>query len=937
MFSIASYNCRGLPKTKNGLYLRPDINNLFKNNDIICLQETWLCKQDLASLNSIVPGFHGVGETTTDLADNIVRGHAPGGVAILWKDTLEQCVKPVELGLNWCNAIDVTVGLKRFILINVYMPYQCRENEDKYIEVLGALGALIEELDCTCYTIVGDWNANIGDKPNSLFADYMTDFCKDQNLSISSEILLPNDSYTCISAAWGTSSWLDHVVSSSDFHNNIECMMINYDDSDEDHIPVCMTLKIENIPESTGQRCNLSPKVNWDKLSDEGCKEYARITEELLTNIIVPESLNCKNVNCCSDVHVGDLKKYYDDIVACLKRAEIQVFKHAKSSKSRFVNKPGWSEYVADIYSASKDAFSAWRNAGKPTQGPIHHRYKGTRARCKYAVRFVKKNENSLRRESLARKLSELDINAFWREIKNMNNNNVPLPNSIDDAVGEHDIAVQWRNHYMSIFNCIEGLSNDNRPYDLNFTYDDVFVSPAEVESAIKKLADNKSCGADGIYAEHLKYATKSVLGALCRCMTSMFIHGALPESMISVVLVPVIKDKTGKINAKDNYRPIALASVVSKVLENILLSRLSDYLLTHSNQFGLKKKHGTDQCIYVMKELFDAHRSLNGSMFVCFLDASKAFDRVNHNVLFDKLVKRGAPGYIIRLLAYWYSNQRINVRWGSTHSEGFTVTNGVRQGGILSPLLFNIYVDGLSDKLNLSNVGIKYNGVIINHLMYADDLVLFVPSSAGLCKLLRICEQIGISHDIRYNSKKSAIMIIRSKLLKDSVLPEFTLCNETLKVVHVTKYLGHFLSDDLSDDADISRQIRKVYIQANILLRKFHMCSLDVKMTLFRTYCSPMYTAQLWWSHKKSSINKLYTVYHNSFKLLAGVSKYESTSLMCTIFNVQCCQAVLRNLVYKFMVRLDMSNNSVIRAIASSSIRYTSRLRRHWNDQLYV
>ena len=86
-------------------------------------------------------------------------------------------------------------------------------------------------------------------------------------------------------------------------------------------------------------------------------------------------------------------------------------------------------------------------------------------------------------------------------------------------------------------------------------------------------------------------------------CLTCSFVHGILPDSMISLILVPVIKDKAGKITSKDNYRPIALASLVSKVVEIIVLYRLSGYLLTNPNQFGFKKKLGTDQCIYVLKK----------------------------------------------------------------------------------------------------------------------------------------------------------------------------------------------------------------------------------------------------------------------------------------------------------------------------------------------
>ena len=196
-------------------------------------------------------------------------------------------------------------------------------------------------------------------------------------------------------------------------------------------------------------------------------------------------------------------------------------------------------------------------------------------------------------------------------------------------------------------------------------------------------------------------------------------------------------------------------------------------------------------------------------------------------------------------------------------------------------------------------------------------------------------CEKFGVSHDIKYNPKKSAIMIVRSKMFKDSSFPNFSLNNETIRECQEIKYLGHFLTNNLTDDADIRRQIRQTYVQANMLLRKFHMCSLDVKIKLFRTYCSCLYTAQLWWSYKKSTINKLYVAFHNTLKLYVGASKFVSTGLCCALFDVQCCQSVIRNLVYKFIVRVDTCHNSLICAILTSSVRYKSNIRKHWQNLL--
>ena len=126
-------------------------------------------------------------------------------------------------------------------------------------------------------------------------------------------------------------------------------------------------------------------------------------------------------------------------------------------------------------------------------------------------------------------------------------------------------------------------------------------------------------------------------------------------------------------------------------------------------------------------------------------------------------------------------------VRWGGVYSSSFTVTNGVRQGGILSSYLFNVYVDDLSVKLNSCHVGCYYSGGCINHLMYADDLVIMSPSVAGLYKLLHICESFGLSHDVLFNNKKSTIMSFRAGNLKDAHLPLYLL----LKLRSPRDYVG--------------------------------------------------------------------------------------------------------------------------------------------------
>ena len=207
-----------------------------------------------------------------------------------------------------------------------------------------------------------------------------------------------------------------------------------------------------------------------------------------------------------------------------------------------------------------------------------------------------------------------------------MSPNNVPLTVSIDDSTGKQEVAEMWKDHFKNLLNCIKGKNSSNLIKECVFDHNSV-VNSGEIEDVINKLVGGKSCGVDGIYAEHLKYASNHYWTAIAKFMTSFLVHGYLPESLMSVILVPIIKDKSGKINCKDNYRPIAIASIMSKLLEILLLERLTNQLSTTSHQFGFKSGHSTDACIYVLKEAINSYVSQQSSVYMCFLDASKAFD----------------------------------------------------------------------------------------------------------------------------------------------------------------------------------------------------------------------------------------------------------------------------------------------------------------------
>ena len=173
--------------------------------------------------------------------------------------------------------------------------------------------------------------------------------------------------------------------------------------------------------------------------------------------------------------------------------------------------------------------------------------------------------------------------------------------------------------------------------------------------------------------------------------------------------------------------------------------------------------------CIYTLKEFIEYYKCRSTTVYVTFLDASRAFDRLNYWLLFDKLIKKHVPIFIIKLLLFWYTHQKMCVRWGNSTSPDFLVCNGVKQGGIISPILFNIYMDDLSMHLSKSSIGSYLGTAFIYHLCYADDLCLISLSSSVIQQLLHICNEDAAKHQPIYNGSKSFSLCFKRKDLKIS------------------------------------------------------------------------------------------------------------------------------------------------------------------------
>lgn len=200
----------------------------------------------------------------------------------------------------------------------------------------------------------------------------------------------------------------------------------------------------------------------------------------------------------------------------------------------------------------------------------------------------------------------------------------------------------------------------------------------------------------------------------------------------------------------------------------------------------------------------------------------------VNYWKLFLKLLDDSCNSSVITILAFWYSHQQVCVRWRNSLSSSFHIAIGTRQGGILSPTLFSRYIRDLLAEITQLHVGCNIGGLFVNVLAYADDIVLLAPSWSALQHLLSALQQHVSNIDMICSTKKSVCMIFeprdRTKIMNVS-FQQFTLEGCSLQFAKMFKYLGHMITDSLSDDDDVQREIRNLFTRTRSAFWQVFCC----------------------------------------------------------------------------------------------------------------
>ncbi len=406
------------------------------------------------------------------------------------------------------------------------------------------------------------------------------------------------------------------------------------------------------------------------------------------------------------------------------------------------------------------------------------------------AQRSFDKLVKKLKREYYRKKVQEIeranitDPTMFWNFIKKLNprkSKQISMEVMIDDNIytDEETVLSYWAREFNGLLTPpamnettqqrLEYITESNRRRERNGNEMNEEINAEFSEQEIRKLVmkskNGKAPGLDSIIYETLK--NNVTIKVLTSLFTIYLSTGMVPTIWSKAIISTIPKSSTADPRVLLNYRGISLLPVISKLYTAGLSNRISNYFeKEHTFSNGQNGFHPNRSCldhIYTLHNAARIRQNQKKDTFLTFIDFSKAFDYVQKEYLLHKLLNYNINGNVYNSIKAIYNDPVSGVQLGSTLSDWFPISSGVRQGDSLSPVLFATFINDLAAEINALEAGIDINGDKLSLLMYADDIVLISsnPEQAQdqLDIMTRWCSQWGMS----INSKKSQILHIRN------------------------------------------------------------------------------------------------------------------------------------------------------------------------------
>ena len=358
-----------------------------------------------------------------------------------------------------------------------------------------------------------------------------------------------------------------------------------------------------------------------------------------------------------------------------------------------------------------------------------------------------------------------------------------------------------------------------------------IILTMDTVTAAISKLKTNKATGTDNIPAEFLKYGGSVIHRALLDLFTKIKLLEVIPEQWYEGIVKPLLKE--GNKEMLNNYRGITISSIVYKTFVAIIENQVTDFVevnkLLGDYQGAFRRDRQCEDHIFSLKGICSVRKSKKNKTYLAFLDVSKAFDTVDRQMLFKHLWDLGIQGKAWKLLRALYTKVSNKVIFGQFESDMYEVINGVKQGCVMSPSLFNLVVADL-DHMLIGTGGVQVGSGRVHGLYYADDIVLLAETNNVLQDMLNICDSFAQKWNLKYNEKKSKAMVIGQKFRNE----QWQLGDKTISSIKNYKYLGVIITCSLKDTSHINQHLETKFSNLQSYIRFTLSKHMDIKRTYF-------------------------------------------------------------------------------------------------------
>ena len=426
----------------------------------------------------------------------------------------------------------------------------------------------------------------------------------------------------------------------------------------------------------------------------------------------------------------------------------------------------------------------------------------------------------------------------------------------------------------------LQGLINENSLREVNK------VTAEVVKQACSKLKPGK-LDVTGSYSSDIFLHGPDVLfDLLANVFRSYLVHASVTPQILSYAFLPLFKGGLKDPSRFDSYRAIAGASQLLKLFEYVILLVWGEVLDSDSMQFGFKAGVSTTQCSWLVNEVTTYFMRRGTAVSACLLDCSKAFDKCRFDKLFSKLIEKGLPAIVVRVLIFMYEEQTGWVTLSGKQSTSFTITNGTRQGSVLSPVIFSVYLDDLLRELRRLQLGCSIGGCWFGACGYADDLIIMAPNREVLQRMLDICEAYAVDHNLTFSTdpvparSKTKCIYFCGRPGHVRYPQPVQLGGKDLPWVESADHLGHCVSQMTNMEKDCQRA-RAIFIRKSLEIREqFSFAKPENIMQAVQIFCMYAYGSKLW-DLSSQVAEQYFKSWNTCVKLVHGLPRNTFTYLV--------------------------------------------------------